>query len=327
MMKKCFALLLTLALMLSSLSLALADDPADVPGTVDMPTAGIRFVPPEGYQNTSGCVLTDGAIELSQGIMYAYWLYCAMPEDEVNTLMVSGQALSSVPVIDLFYVFSIGADMTFDNLNAMLSSPLDTKYVQQIGKVGDVTYYLYMEDPNPDFAASLDAPYKDEYNALAAMKSEAAAAFTCFERVSMYDSIIGSRIDFTTTDLDGKTVSAADLFAQNEITMINVWATWCGPCVGELGELQQIHTRLQDKNCGIIGILVDRDLDSARRLVKDNGITYPVILSPDIMDTILPSSAIPTSYFVDRNGIVLGEPIVGAMVSGYESRIDSLLKK
>ena len=67
-------------------------------------------------------------------------------------------------------------------------------------------------------------------------------------------------------------ISSAELFAKNEITMVNIWATWCGPCVGELGELQELHTRMQEKECGIVGLLDDDKLEEARRLVQQGGI-------------------------------------------------------
>ena len=109
--------------------------------------------------------------------------------------------------------------------------------------------------------------------------------------------------------------------------MVNIWATWCGPCVGELAELQQIHTRLQEKGCGIVGLLDDTALDDARRLVADNGVTYPVILAPENVYGIFPFDAYPTSFFINKEGEIIASPIVGAYVDSYESVLDSLLNK
>ena len=154
------------------------------------------------------------------------------------------------------------------------------------------------------------------------MRDEIASGITCIEP---YDPVVGTKIEFETKDLDGNSVTSADLFAQNEVTMINVWATWCGPCIGELSELQQIHSRMQEKNCGIVGLLTDADLEAARRLVEENGVEYPVILAPDNLMEILPVNAYPTSYFVGRDGTVLDSAIVGAYVEKYEPTMEKLL--
>ncbi len=318
-MKKITAVLLAMVLALCSFSLVLADDPDEIPGTVEMPRAGLTFVPPEAYRNTVGRIVTDGNFEIYSGTQYAYWFYCAMTEEELAAAYTNPDSLVATL---LFYVFSIGNGNTFDDMNAAINNELDPQYAREIGKVGEYTFYLYMEDANQIFADSIDEKYKAEYLELAAMKDEAAAAFTCYEP---FASLIGSKVKFTTTDLDGNAVSSADLFAQNEITMVNIWATWCGPCVGELAELQQIHTRLQEKNCGIVGLLDDTDLDAARQLVADNGVEYPVILAPNNFYSLFPIEAYPTSFFIDREGRIIAAPIQGAYVDQYESRMEFLL--
>ena len=326
-MKKALSLILILILALSVCTISFADDPNEIAGTTEMPYAGLRFVPPELYQNTVGRTITDGAIQFDAGIYYAYWVYCAMTEEELTAYFNDSNAEADDRMIILFYVFSIGNGMTFDDMNAMIDNILPTEYVREIGNVGDTTFYLYMEGPNQEYIGLIDPAYRDEYTALAGAYDDIAAAFTFSEPVDRYASLIGSKVSFATTDLDGKPVSSEDLFAQHEITMVNIWATWCGPCIGELAELQQIHVRLQEKDCGIVGLLDDEDLDSARELVTMNGISYPIILAPDNLYDVFPIEAYPSSFFVGRDGTILAAPIVGAYVDIYESTLDSLLQK
>lgn len=73
------------------------------------------------------------------------------------------------------------------------------------------------------------------------------------------DPWTGKELRFETTDLDGNPVRSEELFAQHKVTMLNIWATWCGPCKGELRELGDINRRVQEKNGAIIGILSDAD--------------------------------------------------------------------
>ena len=325
-MKKAVSLILALVLALAVCSVSVADELTEVTGTVDLPTAGLSFNPPEEYLNAKAPIINGTVLQFDTNIFYAYWLYCAMTEDELNAKLASGDQLND-GIIELFYVFTIGNGMDFDGFVSTYNLNLSREYAKEIGKVGEYTFYLYMEGPNQDFINSINAAYVDEYTALAGLTDKTLAAFTCYEPVDKNAAFVGSKVEFTTRDLDGNPVSSADLFAQNEITLINIWATWCGPCVGELGELQQIHTRLQEKNCGILGLLTDNDLDSARKLMSDNGITYPVIQAPNNLYDLFPSEYIPTSVFVSRDGIILATPIVGAQVKVYESTLDSLLQK
>ena len=134
------------------------------------------------------------------------------------------------------------------------------------------------------------------------------------------------RFDFATTDLDGNAVSSADIYAGNRITMVNFWATWCPPCVRELGELTEIHSQLQQMSCGVIGILIDDDLEEAHALMAKNGTNYPVLLlSKDMNGLARTVTAIPTTYFVDATGAVVGEPIIGAYVDRYVPAVETLL--
>ena len=130
-------------------------------------------------------------------------------------------------------------------------------------------------------------------------------------------------------DTEGNIITSGDLFSSNKITMVNIWASWCGPCIRELPELQAISERLKEQNCGVIGLLYDGDgeeaLETAKKLMTDNGVSYPVILPPENVDSLFPLEAFPTTYFVDSEGKIVSEPIVGAYVDQYETTVDALL--
>ena len=324
-MKKTLSLILALVLSISFFAVSLADDENEIPGTVDMPSAGIRFVPPEELRAVTGTLVTDGAIQFDSDIWYAYWIYFPMTEDEFSAAMNSDEGLYGQDAIDLFYVFSIGGGLDFDAFNSMLATPLPVANVRKIGREGDVTFYLYVVEPNQDFADALGGEYRGEYLALAESTDQIASGFTCYEPVDPYAALIGSVISFETTDLDGNPVSSAELFAQNEVTLVNIWATWCGPCVGELADLQELSVRLQEKGCGLIGLLDDDDLDSARQLIADNGVAYPVILAPDNLYSLLPITAYPTTFYIGRDGSVVAPPVIGAYVSEYENLLSLVL--
>ena len=140
---------------------------------------------------------------------------------------------------------------------------------------------------------------------------------------------VGSTISFTGTDLDGNEVSSADLFAGSDVTMINVWATWCPPCKAELPDLAKLNKQFAEKNCQIIGLCLDAEdaLQTAQQLVKDSGYVNVVGQMTADFDWAQSCTAIPTSFFVDSQGKILIDPVVGAMVQTYPQALEDALKQ
>ena len=137
-------------------------------------------------------------------------------------------------------------------------------------------------------------------------------------------------IEFQAKDLDGNIISSSELFKNNKITMINLWGLWCPYCVKETGELAELHKKFQAKGCGIIGVEAEpkydeKTLNASRKFLQDEGVTYPNVLMPDGVKVFQEVMGYPTSFFVDNNGKILGEPIIGAQVNKYEPALDALL--
>ena len=144
---------------------------------------------------------------------------------------------------------------------------------------------------------------------------------------------------FTASTLDGETVTEAVL-GQYDLTMVNVWASWCPPCRAELPELAELYGRLPG-NVGFLSVTVDDpgDLEDARALLSENGCAFPCLDgqgSEGLMKGFLNGiSAIPTTLFLDRNGDEVGRRIVGvprgsvtdAYLSEIQARLDLLTEK
>lgn len=141
-------------------------------------------------------------------------------------------------------------------------------------------------------------------------------------------------VSFETTDLDGNVVRSADIFKGHRLTMVNVWGTFCGPCIEEMPELEKLNYRLKQKDCAIVGIVCDVEsaedtetIDAAKALIEKIGVKYTNLIPWDNAWDQFPSDAVPTSYFVDENGQIVGEPAIGARsADNYEELIDELLK-
>lgn len=127
---------------------------------------------------------------------------------------------------------------------------------------------------------------------------------------------------FEGKDLDGNTVKSDELFSANAVTVVNFWFTTCNPCVGELAELDALNKELAEKGGSLIGVntfTLDGDeaaISEAKDVLAKKNATYQnVYFASDgeagkFTENIF---AYPTTYVVDRNGNIVGEPIVGAI--------------
>ena len=127
---------------------------------------------------------------------------------------------------------------------------------------------------------------------------------------------------FEGKDLDGNTVKSKELFASNAVTVVNFWFTTCNPCVGELSELDALNKELAKKGGALIGVntfTLDGDetaISEAKDVLAKKGATYQnVYFDSDGEAGKFTTNifAYPTSYVVDRNGNIVGDPIVGAI--------------
>ena len=127
---------------------------------------------------------------------------------------------------------------------------------------------------------------------------------------------------FEGKDLDGNTVKSDELFSGNAVTVVNFWFTTCNPCVGELAELDALNKELAEKGGALIGVntfTLDGDeaaISEAKDVLAKKGVTYQnVYFASDGEAGKFTTNifAYPTTYVVDRNGNIVGEPIVGAI--------------
>ena len=144
---------------------------------------------------------------------------------------------------------------------------------------------------------------------------------------------------FEGKDLDGNTVKSSDLFSGNAVTVVNFWFTTCGPCVGELGDLDALNKELSGKGGALIGINAftldgnEATISDAKDVLTQSGATYQNVYfdsgseAGKFVESIY---AYPTTYVVNRSGRIVGDPIVGAITSkaqadALQAQIDKAL--
>ena len=144
---------------------------------------------------------------------------------------------------------------------------------------------------------------------------------------------------FEGKDLDGNTVKSRDLFSGKAVTVVNFWFTTCGPCVGELGDLDALNKELSGKGGALIGINAftldgnEAAISDAKDVLTQSGATYQNVYfdsgseAGKFVESIY---AYPTTYVVNRSGRIVGDPIVGAITSkaqadALQAQIDKAL--
>lgn len=133
---------------------------------------------------------------------------------------------------------------------------------------------------------------------------------------STEETLPGLLSSFTATDLEGNEVDQSILEGY-DLTMVNVWATFCGPCIKEMPDLGELAAEYRDKGVQIVGLvsdtlnsdgtLSDSQVELARDIVDQTGADYPHLLpSPDLFGILSQISAVPTTFFVDHEGNQVG---------------------
>lgn len=148
------------------------------------------------------------------------------------------------------------------------------------------------------------------------------------------EDLVGTA-SFEAHDMEGNTVSS-DIFGESKLTMINVWATYCNPCLREMPALGELAQSYDAEDFRLIGIISDvpedadqEVIDLAKDLIEQTGASYTHLpINESLYHALLEDvSAVPTTFFFDENGVLL-ETVVGAMEkSSWEEKINGFLEE
>jgi peroxiredoxin len=130
------------------------------------------------------------------------------------------------------------------------------------------------------------------------------------------------------TTLSGSPLSLADL--EGEVVVLNVWATWCAPCIREMPALEALHRRYRDQGLRVVGVSVDRGSarEAVRSFVEELDITFTIALDPDqtVMNRFR-TLGVPETFLIGPDGIIahrwIGE--FDPMAPADRSRVEALL--
>ena len=149
----------------------------------------------------------------------------------------------------------------------------------------------------------------------------------------------GDKIEFKSTDFNGAPVTS-ELFSKNKLTMVNIWGTFCPPCIREMPDLARLNEANKSKGVEVIGIPIDvadrmgkvlpKTKADGEEIIKATGAAYTHVLpTMDMFSTFLGRiQAVPATIFVDQNGKMAGQMYLGAKTQkDWQKIIDELLAK
>lgn len=200
-----------------------------------------------------------------------------------------------------------------------------------IDKEGNLEFYLlYNNNPNTD---GLSEKSKKDYEEIYGEIKEFKSLIKVFEPITEQEKLSKhKKLEFKTKTLDGKEIDSS-IFKDSKLTMVNIWATYCGPCIEEMPELQKLYEEVKDENINVIGIVSDtpdvNNEELAKKILSKKGVEFANIIPDEkIMNTILKDiSGVPTTFFVDSEGNIIGDFLVGSnSKEGFKKEIQDRLK-
>ena len=134
------------------------------------------------------------------------------------------------------------------------------------------------------------------------------------------------------------------IFADKDVTVLNVWATFCDPCIREMPDLEKLSEEFPD-NVQVVGVVIDTppagaetggeadqwggdadNIDLARKICTETGVKYTNILaSESVLQMLSNVEAVPTTFILDRSGNIISKPFVGADIEGYKKAVEEYL--
>lgn len=333
-------LLLLAALMTLSLAACGSGSGAEQPDTpehdpaahaLDFPDLGIRLELTGDWLELEDHLLTapvyGSEVDPVSGVMFDFATDEALAE--ADKLIAAGESdggkIETARWADCKRIFAVAwtktGEVPMDTVMNLTGGPDKESNVVELGEYGDCTFYFctypFSYEDTDTLSDSSAEKYARLFNDLETAKSNLILSQP-EDRPAVE---AGTSVTFETTDLDGNKVTS-DIFADHALTLINIWGSFCEPCMEEMPDLETISKEFADKDVAIVGVLgdaLDRNgefdedtVDLAKTVLEAKGVTYlNLAMCPDIQ-MALPSDTYPTSVLIDRNGTVVGEAIYGS---------------
>ena len=269
---------------------------------------------------TIAMISNEGWNDTADAIKYAYISWSEMTEEqkeaEVDKLGTAyDDWCNSLAKIGVIGIYDEDSEKELDEITGCTEH-------KEIGSSSDGKYKYYLST-NKDADESL----KKEVEKIDVTLTE----MTPFQQLSAFDqpqetSNAGDSTNvgkFETKGVDGKDYTEK-VFSDYDLTLVNIFTTWCSPCVNEIPELEKLYEEMKEKGVGVVGVVLDTVGDDGKQddaTVKKAGVlqektkaSYPFLIPDSTMmnGRLNGISAFPETFFVDKEGNIVGETYSGS---------------
>lgn len=273
----------------------------------------------------------EAVTEDLSAIQYAFLSWSAMTEEQRN---------AEVEVMGTGYADwekSLERIGTLGIYQAELADQLDEvtgcDRHQELGRSADGAYRYYLST-NTKADTELTAELGQIQAAFGEMAAFQGTSAFAVPRKDFTGKSIG---EFTAQDVNGNPYTQ-EMFQDYELTLVNIFTTWCSPCVAEIPELEELRKQMADRGVNVVGVVLDglnekgeieqESLEKARLLAERTGAQYPFLL-PDatyMNGRLVGIEAVPETFFVDKNGNIVGETYSGSRdLAGWSAIVEQEL--
>lgn len=307
-------------------------------GLVGSEDYGYAIAKPDSWKNLSEELLS---IDTKNNGTYIGYVPKSALDELNNTDVESLSAEEHMAVVDRFYeqtipVACIYATNDEKTKEAGYMIPENYEKTERITEANGNTYYFAYNTEFPmdkNDAATLteedQANIKLMFDSVKELKEN--IILFLVEKTDDQSDFKGSLSSFEAEDMNGQKVDQS-VFSNYDLTMVNIWTTWCGVCVEEMPYLEKLHKQLPE-NVNIISICGDAsdEKELAQQILDKNEITFQTLVDNDALNESLLKyvTGFPTTIFVDKNGNIVGDIQMGApgenIVQGYQQLIDKRL--
>ena len=291
--------------------------------------AGMSIDAPKAYlANNDKTYAYHSGEEANSGLYISFVYLYPAAHDQLMAMDDDGFLQAEELSFNLATIFRAAPSWTLDNLKSLMVmiDGVNDANLEEVGKDGDYTIYAYVAESYPEETPKeLQSIYED----IIKETKESVKTVSLYAPADYSALNTGSSLVASTTDIEGKEVNTGEIFANNKLTMVNCWASWCGPCIQEMPELEAMSKEFEEKGCQIIGVLMDgntaQGLSDAKEIIKDTGVTYPNVVVWDGFTKAIVLQGYPTTFFVNDKGEIVGEAIIGANPEAYRAALEKLL--
>ena len=228
----------------------------------------------------------------------------------------------------LFVITSVVADTLGEHA---ITDITGYEQAELIGELGGNSFYLCYTGLTLDTLNEEDAATLARFMAALPQVKDGLTLYTPISAENIQLDVGVTLPDFSTTTLAGDTVDSS-VFGDAKLTVLNIWATYCTPCVSEMPDLETLSQNYKDKGVQVIGLLADvysneEKQTLAKEIISSTGVTYPSLLPDQKLDAAVLTyvTGVPTTLFIDSEGTVL-EIISGTRsLETFSEIVDKLL--